>query len=247
MEITKIALDVSKSIKKYVKQSISGLVSRIDEVEKSLVDRDSIMALIKSEVASAVSEMSNSIPTPKDGKSVTVDDVRPVIKEAVQDAIDVAMASIKIPEDGRDAFEIDILSGIVEEKNYPRGVYATHNGGLWRSYTQTNGMMGWECIVNGVKSQSVEYNGERDAVIKTVLSDGHVNECAIKIPALLDKGVFRDGQIYEKGDGVTFGGSYWISLKDNPEGKPGSSDDFRLAVKRGRDAREVVKIGKKED
>jgi hypothetical protein len=43
---------------------------------------------------------------------------------------------------------------------------------------------------------------------------------------------------YRKGDGVTWGGSFWIAQKDAPEGRPGLSDDWRLAVKKGRDGRD---------
>lgn len=67
-------------------------------------------------------------------------------------------------------------------------------------------------------------------------------ERSVKIPSILDRGVFRDGQEYEKGDGVTYGGCFWIAQKDMPEGKPGANEDWRMAVKRGRDGRESVKI-----
>lgn len=68
-------------------------------------------------------------------------------------------------------------------------------------------------------------------------------ERTLKIPSVLYKGVFTE-QAYEKGDAVTYGGSLWIAEKDCPDGRPGASDDWRLAVKRGRDYREPVKTGK---
>lgn len=87
--------------------------------------------------------------------------------------------------------------------------------------------------------------GEDGRTITASLKRGEtVIEKSVKIPAILDKGVYSDTGSYEKGDGVTYAGSYWIIQKDSPEGKPGSSDDFRLAVKRGRDGREVVKVEK---
>lgn len=79
--------------------------------------------------------------------------------------------------------------------------------------------------------------------VKVKLMRGEdVVEKSLKIATILDKGVYRDGDRYEKGDAVTFGGSLWISCTDNPEGKPGISEAWRLAVKRGRDGRESVKI-----
>lgn len=41
---------------------------------------------------------------------------------------------------------------------------------------------------------------------------------------------------YEKGNAVTFGGSFWICMRDT-DSKPGENDDWRLAVKRGRDGK----------
>ena len=59
------------------------------------------------------------------------------------------------------------------------------------------------------------------------------------MPAVIDRGVYRDTEAYAKGDGVTWGGSYFIAQKQAPEGKPGESDSWRLAVKRGRDGKDA--------
>lgn len=49
----------------------------------------------------------------------------------------------------------------------------------------------------------------------------------------IDRGVFRAGQPYKKGDGVTYGGCYWFATKNNPTGEPpkGPNDCWRMAVK----------------
>ena len=57
----------------------------------------------------------------------------------------------------------------------------------------------------------------------------------LTLPVPLDRGVYLESKVYQRGDGVTFGGSWWIAQKDAPEGKPGTSPDWRLACKRGRD------------
>lgn len=56
----------------------------------------------------------------------------------------------------------------------------------------------------------------------------------ITLPVVIDAGVYRTERSYAKGDGVTFGGSFWIAQQDAP-GKPGEGEDWRLAVKKGRD------------
>jgi hypothetical protein len=60
---------------------------------------------------------------------------------------------------------------------------------------------------------------------------------------VIDRGVWREGQEYKAGDGVTWAGSYWIAQKDT-SAKPDSGDGFRLAVKRGRDGKsaDAVKL-----
>jgi hypothetical protein len=59
----------------------------------------------------------------------------------------------------------------------------------------------------------------------------------IKTAIVLDAGVWKDGTIYVPGDGVTLGGSFFIAQAET-NAKPGQSDDWRLAVKRGADGRD---------
>lgn len=54
--------------------------------------------------------------------------------------------------------------------------------------------------------------------------------------AMCYRGVYDTTEHYEKGNFVTHGGSMWAALADEP-GKPGASDGWQLAVKRGADAR----------
>lgn len=57
------------------------------------------------------------------------------------------------------------------------------------------------------------------------------------LPVVLDCGVFREGETYRAGDGVTWGGSFWIAQAETAT-KPGEgTEDWRLAVKRGRDGK----------
>lgn len=66
--------------------------------------------------------------------------------------------------------------------------------------------------------------------------DGRVKELSTRLPTLRFKGVFKIESEYRQGDSVTAGGSLFIARKDAPAGTPGNSDDWQLAVKRGRDA-----------
>lgn len=61
----------------------------------------------------------------------------------------------------------------------------------------------------------------------------------IPFPVVVDRGVYSEGKEYEEGDGVTWGGSYWIAQRATTA-KPDSGDSgWRLAVKRGRDGKDA--------
>lgn len=138
---------------------------------------------------------------------------------------------------GRDALQLEINPAIDPEKSYPRGTYAKHLGGLWRSFEATSGMKGWECIVEGVAGMDISHDGRKFAVT-TRLSSGVEVTKEVSLPVVIDKGIFRDGEAYEAGDGVTWAGSFWIAQKDSTA-KPDTPDSgWRLAVKRGRDGKD---------
>ncbi|MEC9246286.1 MAG: hypothetical protein VYB05_16095 [Pseudomonadota bacterium] len=66
-----------------------------------------------------------------------------------------------------------------------------------------------------------------------------VKEFPFTLPVVLDCGVFKSGETYTAGDGVTWGGSFWIAQKDTTD-KPGEGDGWRLAVKKGRDGKDGI-------
>lgn len=80
------------------------------------------------------------------------------------------------------------------------------------------------------------YDGRRSFVVRTVVN-GETVEQAFNLPLVMDAGFYREGEAYEKGDGVTFAGSYWIAQKDTETKPEIGCPDWRLAVKKGRDAK----------
>lgn len=62
-------------------------------------------------------------------------------------------------------------------------------------------------------------------------------EKRLKLATVLDRGVYKAGTTYEAGDAVSFGGNMWIAQCETMA-KPGESQDFRLAVKKGRDGKD---------
>ncbi|WP_115447923.1 phage portal protein, partial [Escherichia coli] len=206
----------------------------------------------------AVNDAVANIPQPADGKSLTPDDVRPMLEQMVKEAVshipvprdgrdydpDVlqkavldAVSALPAPQDGRDATALEILPAIDDQKSFPRGTYATHQGGLWRAYEKTHGMRGWECLVDGVADIDVSMTGERLFTVVVRQSSGQRTEKTFSLPVMLYRGVFRAGETYHPGDTVTWGGSLWHCNSMTGD-KPGEahSSGWTLAAKRGRDA-----------
>lgn len=170
-------------------------------------------------------EALKSRPMPQDGKSVTLEDVAPMLKELV--------SALPVAKDGKDACDLEILPAIDTDKSYPRGAWAKHDGGLWRSFEQTHGLRGWECIVEGVKGVSVAFDGERAVSLELETSTGTKAACEAIFPSMIYRGIWRE-QSYAVGDCVTLGGSVWhcnepTSARPGTEGAKG----WQLAVKRG--------------
>jgi hypothetical protein len=92
----------------------------------------------------------------------------------------------------------------------------------------------------GFDDLKILHDGERGFTFRMERGD-QVKEFSFKIPTVLDRGVYKETREtpYEKGDGVTFGGSFWIAQKDAPEGRPQDGNpSWKLAVKRGRDGKD---------
>lgn len=188
-----------------------------------------------------IEEVAKSVPAAYDD-TVLRADLSTLIKQQDEQIQMVAkmVADRPTPADGRDALQLEILPAIDEQKSYTRGMYAKHAGGLWRSFEQTSGMRGWECIVDGIAVVIPEMVG-KTLKLKVLHSSGMETDLSAHIPVQTYKGVFTHGD-HEQGDTVTWAGSLWHCNKTGTEAKPGDgSSDWTLAVKKGRDGREVVK------
>lgn len=208
-------------------------------IDKAVAERTPELPDIGKMVEDAVAAAMANIEPPKDGKDADPEEIARMIDEAVSK---IAIKSGRDGEDGRDALDLDVLPAIDPEKSYQRGEYATHNGGLWRSHSKTHGMRGWECVVDGLADLDAVFGEDpREVTVRMVRSSGAVVERSVHLPVVVDMGAHSLEVNYQKGDGVSYSGSFWIAQKDNPEGRPGTNNDWRLAVKKGRDVRRDTK------
>lgn len=147
-----------------------------------------------------------------DGKSVTVDDVLPHFQQAFDKwALDFERRAQDI--------HTRLLASFDKPKDGRDGI---------------NGKDGTDGL--GFDDMRMEYDGERAFTLIFERGDQR-KEFSFTLPVVIERGVYKAGHEYDRGDGVTADGSYWIAQTDKPSGRPGQSPDWRLAVKRGRDGK----------
>ncbi|EPN4461397.1 TPA: hypothetical protein ACNH9H_002842 [Pseudomonas aeruginosa] len=245
-----------------LKEHLSELVKAIPApADGQSVTVEDVAPLIREEVAKAVAE----VPPAKDGESVTVDEVRPILADLVGKAV----ADLPPPAPGKDADmealrahlgdlvkgiqlptvpTIDEVAATFERRfsdltlSWERQARETFDKAADRMPIPKDGRdaLPLECFDLAL--------GEDGRTVTVKMQAGDVVvEKSVKIASVIDRGVFSAEKSYEQGDGTTYGGCYWIAQKDAPAGVPGGSDDWRLAVKKGRDGKDLRDSASKHD
>ena len=249
-------------VKGYLQKEIAPLLTRMEALEKRVadipapVDLSADLAALKTAVEAieipelpdigamvneAVTEAVAAIPAPQDGKSVTVEDVAPLIASEVEKRVS-ELPKPKDGVDGKDGCDGVGLAGALIDRSGELVVTLTNgetkNLGpvVGRDGIDAKGKDGEDGL--GFDDLDVAYDGEKTITLK--FSKGErVREFSFAMPVVIDRGVYREGKGYMAGDGVTWGGSFWIAQKDT-SAKPDTGDDWRLSVKRGRDGKDGV-------
>ncbi len=175
-----------------------------------------------------VTETVALLPKAKDGISPDPAQISAQIDAAVAKAVE----AIPKPKDGRSVDPEAVHSMIRAEIERAVAMIPTPKDGDpgERGKDGTNG-------VDGFKLEQLGAELRDDRVIAfTFRSENREEVREIRLPIPVDRGPYSSTEKYEKGDGVTYGGSWFIAKRDEPTGAPGSSPDWRLAVKRGKDA-----------
>lgn len=184
------------------------------------------------------------------GDSVSVEELMPLITARIEKDVAAYLATIPSPEngkdgrDGRDGADGESVSIEDVEKqirslqsewalDFERRAQSLLQAAIDRMPAAKDGKDGKDGI--GFDDMEVVSDGRR--TFSFVFTKGEQRkEFSHKLPVVLDCGVWKDGAFYEHGDGVTYGGSFWIAQK-NTDDKPGTNESWRLAVKKGRDAK----------
>jgi hypothetical protein len=219
--------------------AVAALVA--DEVQRAVAalpppaaGKDADPALIAEAVAAAVA----ALPVPKDGASVTLDDVLP----AVQEAVDKAVAAIPRPKDGEPGKSVSLedLALILEGAqakwalDFERRAADVLQRAVDRMPAAKDGRDALD-----LDDIDLQQSDDGRTITLAFRRGAEVLEKSFTLDVPLDRGIYRKDTEYVKGDGVTFGGSFWIAQKAEP-GKPEAGDGWRLAVKRGRDGKDLI-------
>lgn len=235
-----------------------------DGKDGTSVSLDDVRTMLAEMVAKAVSEVPVQKGEPgKDGENIDPEFVRAELQKMV-DAIPRPADGLRGEkgedgrdgrdakgEPGRDALQIDILPAIDETRSYPRATYAHLRGGVVRSIRTTEPLAdgdfekaGWVVVIDGETAYDVTQADERTFTVRREMLSGKVFERSFAIPAVVDREVYREGEAYKRGDGVTWGRHFWIARRDTTA-KPEAGDDWRLAVKSGRDGADAYWVARR--
>lgn len=238
------AADAAAAAASSEKKIDAAILSR-EEMAKGVADQltDTLTAASKEEIDAGFKllseELGKQVADVAAASAENAEQLGKSVNEVVEN-LNEAIKNIPTPAPGRDAAHLEILPSIDVQKSYARGAYATHNGGLWRSYETTNGMRGWECIVEGIKSVTLESHSSREHTVKVALTGGSGQEFPLLVPAVEFKGQYESGAAYEKGDLVMWSGSLWHCNEKGTLEVPNTGDKWSLAAKRGRDGKTTV-------
>ncbi|HKR45852.1 MAG TPA: hypothetical protein VJU59_40355 [Paraburkholderia sp.] len=223
----------------------------LDEMIKAPPTAAEVAALI--DLDALAKSAATLVPAPQNGTSVTVEDVAPMLADLVK--------ALPPAEPGKDA-DMDELRAIVKAMEPPAPLPAPTVDEVAATFERrfSDLTLSWERQARDTFDKAADRMPKpadgRDAIPLegfdlALADDGRtvtvkmqagdtVLEKSVKIASVLDCGIFKHDGIYEKGDGVSYGGSFWIAKCDNPQGVPGTGEtDWRCSVKAGRPGKDL--------
>lgn len=207
--------DVMPAIDAAIQKAVAAIHIPKDGAPGKSVDPEEVDAMVSRHVAAAIA----LIPTPKDGVGI----VDALVNRAGSLVVTMSDGTTKDvgPIVGRDVDMVAVERLIREE--------------IAKIPTPQDGKDGL-----GFDDFEEEFDGERTYIRRYKRGDD-VKEYKSVIPFVLDRGVWKGGTKYERGDGVTYAGSFWICQQET-SARPGDAQDesraWRLAVKKGADGKE---------
>jgi hypothetical protein len=235
--------DVAPLIEAAVEKRVAAIPPAKDGEPGKGVTVDDVRPLVRDIVSEAVAALPRGI----DGKDADPEIVRKMVEDAVgaippaRDGVGLAGALIDRAGDltltltdgtlrnlgpvvGKDA---DISAAVAEIKAAVAAIPIPKDG--------KDGKDGV-----GFDDMTVEHDGERLVTLNYIRGD-QKKTATIHLPIPIDRGVYKAGTGYERGDTVTWGGSLWIAQEATSD-KPETTRAWRLSVKKGRDGKDGLSV-----
>ncbi|UIK05011.1 hypothetical protein [Neorhizobium galegae] len=226
-------------IRGIIAEEIKAVKAAIDNLEPGLPGKDGSSVSIDDVLPTLerrVNDFLSAIPTPQDGKGVSVEDVAPLVSSEVEKRF-AALPKSKDGNPGKDGVGL-------------AGAFIDRDGNL--IITMTNGEpRNLGCVVGkdgepgkpgrdgfNLEDFDAKVMDDRRTVLLSFTGKTLDYKVELGFPVMLYRGVYKDGQEYERGDTVTWGGSLWHCDSDTHE-KPGEgSTTWTLCAKKGRDGKD---------
>jgi len=202
---------------------------------------------------------------PKDGKSVTLEDVRPMLADAVKgmqdeaaQKLDAAIKALPVPKDGRDG--ADGKDGQAGEKgadgagiadlltDRDGALVATFTDGRMKNLGVIVGKDGRDGVDGkdgadglGLDAFELEYLSDTHEICVKATCAGRVKELRYPAGGIHGKGYWREGVKAAANEAWTHDGCMWIATKATAAKPEVSSPDWFLAARKGRDGERGAK------
>jgi hypothetical protein len=186
----------------------------------------------------------------KDAEPPTPDAVaetfRPMAEEIVSEAVAAGLAKVPPPEKGEKGDQGEVGAAGADGRGWAKS-FIDRDGNLVATFTDGS-TENLGCIVGkdgqpgrdgfSLEDFDVIPVDERTVELKFA-QNGTAHSYELVFPVPVYRGVFKEGEAYQRGDMVTWGGSVFYAEKET-SAKPDSADSgFKLAVKRGRDGKDA--------
>ena len=234
-----------------VKAATAPLIARIDALEKASsvlpepgrdgkdADPDVVAALVFDRVKAELETQGDSDPD-----VMTVEDIKALIVSEVASAVsDLPPAQKgddgadgKDGEPGRDGLDVkDLFRADGGRLVAVMSDGTTKDMGVFVGKDGNDGSPGKDGV-DGLGFEDMEFSTDEHGRPVAKFQRGDVVK-TIQLPCIIDRGPYRSGEIYQKGDAVSYGGGLWIA-QDHTSEKPDGGSGWRLAVKKGRDGKD---------
>lgn len=218
---------IADMVREQIKADVDALREAVEAIDiPGAPEIPDVAAMLAEAVPAAVAEAVAALPPAEPGKSVTVDDVAPMISGAVEKAV----KAIPPAKDG-----IGLAGAMIDRGG---NLVVTLTNGETKALGPVVGKDAEPALPgkDGLGFEDMEFITGEDGRPVAKFQRGEIVK-SIALPCIIDRGPYRSGETYQKGDAVSYGGGLWIA-QDVTSEKPDGGSGWRLAVKKGRDGKD---------